>query len=891
MGLGGPPDASFGDLLRRYRLAAGLTQEELAEKSQISPRAISDLERGQRTRPWRDTIQLLAQALHLDASDRARLEAAARPASPLALGAVGPRPRDNNSPPQHNLPAQLTSFVGREREVVELTERLRTTRLLTLTGIGGCGKTRLALRVGGGLLDAYADGVWLVELAPVGDPAFLAPTFARALGVAEDPPTPILRTLLGVLRSRRLLLLVDNCEHLIAACAELIETLVNACPNLTVLATSREALGIAGEVAWRVPSLPLPPRPPEAETLRPAYPGKGMAVTSRRGPKGAPTAAWVGETAESAAVRLFVDRAKAADPAFVVSPANATAVAQICWRLDGIPLALELAAARLKVLNVTQVADRLDDRFRLLTGGSRTALPRQQTLRATLDWSYNLLSKPERRTLRCLSVFSAGCTLEAAEAIAGVGDSASGGSGAGGPGVGTDTRYLTPLLTPPAGENNHPTPDTVSVLDLLSQLVDKSLVLVDKSVAEPRYAMPETVRQYGRDRLVEAEEAREARERHFSWFLTLAQTAESELLGARQVEWLTRLEADNADLRAALEWGLAADPEAGARLAGHLWQFWYFRSQISEGLRWLDAALDVAPPATALYAKLLAAKGLVVRDLGSADRRVRSKACSEEALTLCRKVGENRVAGWALNNLGTIATLPDTALGRALLQESVEAFRAAGDRAGVGMGLRDIGLTFFAEGEDSRARASMEESLLILREIGDNWNLGCTLAHFGALALRQKDYAGARAMAGEALALLREIGTTVLVLRAQLICGDAARLVGDVDEAKDLLIDVLRRYRASEVGPLYRIDRCLCSLANLAIQEGDRRLGVVLLGAGQSNLEIPASRAEIDLAENEASLVLARSILGEDTFAQAWAEGKAMTRAQAIAYALEADEG
>jgi non-specific serine/threonine protein kinase len=833
---------TFGDLLRRYRLAAGLTQEELAARAQVSPRAISDLERGARNRPWRETIQLLATALRLGLAEQTELEAAARRASPGAPQTIGSRPRDDDSPPQHNLPAPLTSFVGREREMAELKERLRTTRLLTLTGVGGYGKTRLALRVGVDLLDTFPDGVWLVELAPVGDPAFLAPTFARALGVAEEPPTPILRTLLGALRSRRVLLLVDNCEHLIAACAELIETLLRTCPNLTVLATSREALGLAGEVAWRVPSLPLPPRPPDAGTPRPSDVDGDMPVSPRPGSRAALLASWVKEVGESSAVQLFVDRAQTTDPAFAVTPANATAVAQICWRLDGIPLALELAAARLKVLNVGQIADRLDDRFRLLTGGTRTALPRQQTLRATLDWSYHLLSELERRTLRRLSIFSSSCTLEAAEAVC------------------QDT----------------------DVLDRLSQLVDKSLVLVDKDATEPRYGMLETIRQYGRDRLVEDEEAREAREQHRDWFLVLAERAAPELLGARQVEWLSRLEAENDNLRAAIEWSLAAAPEVGARLAGHLWQFWYFRARIFEGIRWLDAALAVAPRGKALHAKLLAAQGLLLREHDEVER---SRACSEEALSLCERMGDNVSAGWALNNLGTIVRQSrDHVRGRALLEESVRRFQAAGDRAGVGMGLRDLAVTAWLAYDDARARVLYEESLTILREIRDCWNLGWTLAQFSWVALLKQDYARARQMASESLTLSREIGNVVGMMMAQINLADVARLEGDLDRAQTLLMDLLVQCQERETGPAFRTDRCLLSLGKLAVQRGDARRGVVLIGPRKA-----LGRGDprgIVWAENEASLAAARSVLGEETFARALAEGEALTRAQAIAYAL-----
>ena len=368
--------AVFGALLRRHRLAAGLTQDALARQAGLSARGIADLERGARRSPYPATIQRLADALQLDRIQRASLATAARPSviTQRRRGASATTSR-------HNLPAAVTSFIGRERELAEVQARIVDARLLTLTGVGGCGKTRLALEVADAVLDRYADGVWLVELASLADPALVAQSVGAVVGVRESAGQSIVSTLAARLRERRMLLVLDNCEHLLDGCARTVDAILRGCPEVYVLATSREALGLNGEVAWRVPSLPVPdprhlPRLPE---LR-----------------------------RNAAVQLFVERAAAAQPHFVLTEHNAPAVAQICQQLDGIPLALELGAARMEGLTAERLASRLDEGFRLLTGGSRAALPRQQTLRATLDWSYKLLTDPERRLFSRLSVFAGG---------------------------------------------------------------------------------------------------------------------------------------------------------------------------------------------------------------------------------------------------------------------------------------------------------------------------------------------------------------------------------------------------------------------------------------------------------------------------------------------------
>lgn len=443
----------------------------------------------------------------------------------------------------HNLPLQLTSFVGRERELADIAALVATQRLVTLTGPGGTGKTRLALQAAADTLEAYPDGVWLAELGALAEPTLVPAAVAAAVGVREEPGRPLLGTLTAALRPKCLLLMLDNCEHLLEGCARLADALLRACPRLTILATSREALGIAGETGWRVPSLALPDA---------AQPPPVAALTQYE------------------AVRLFVDRALADDPAFRVTSHNASAVAEVCHRLDGIPLALELAAARLRVLPVEQLLARLEDRFRLLTGGSRTALPRQQTLRATVDWSYALLSDPEKTCFNRLAVFAGGFTLEAAEAVC------------------ADAAAVEPA----------------AVLDLLTHLIDKSLVSAGRLPdGTGRCRLLETLRHYARQTLAASGEAAAVHERHARHFLAYVEQAEPALRGPAQLDWLDwldwleRLEREHDNLRAALDWFAEHGPaEDGLRLAAALGSrasFWVTRGYLAEGRqrlarRWLS---------------------------------------------------------------------------------------------------------------------------------------------------------------------------------------------------------------------------------------------------------------------------------------------------------------
>jgi predicted ATPase/class 3 adenylate cyclase len=455
----------------------------------------------------------------------------------------------------NNLPSLLSSFIGRQAEVAAVQRRVAESRLVTLTGPGGCGKTRLALEAATRLQVDFPDGVWWIELAPLANPALVPQTVAFTLGLREDPNRPLAKVLADSLRPKKALLLLDNCEHLIEACAELSDSLLRDCPRLHILASSREALGITGETAYRVPSLAtadpehLPPTP---------------------------------DLARVEAVRLFVERAAAVRPGFELSDHNATVVTQIVRRLDGIPLAIELAAARMKALSAAQIAQRLDDRFRLLTGGSRTALPRQQTLRATIDWSYDLLSEPERLLFCRLAVFRGGWTLAAAEAVCG------------GPDL-TGFQNLSGL----------------DILDLLGHLVDKSLVMVEEQDGETRYSRLETIRQYGCEKLLESGEGDQVRRHHLDYFLDFAEQGDRESRGPHSLEWKRRMDAEHNNLRAALEYAFDTEGASDAvvqltRAVGGfngVWSTGFYK----EGHYWAERALahPNALPPTALRARLL----------------------------------------------------------------------------------------------------------------------------------------------------------------------------------------------------------------------------------------------------------------------------------------------
>lgn len=729
----------------------------------------------------------------------------------------------------NNLRVQLTSFIGREQEMADVSQLLSTARLVTLLGSGGAGKTRLALQVAADLLEAYSDGVWLIELAPISDPALVPQTVASTIGLRE-PARQAADSLVDFLQSKSLLLVMDNCEQVLGATADLCALLLRRCPQLRVLATSREILGIAGETSYRVPplSLPDPQHLPSPEAMN-----------------------------QFAAIRLFVERAVLYQPAFKVMKSNMKVIAELCRRLDGIPLAIELAAARIKVLTVEQIAARLDDRFRLLTGGTRTSLPHHQTLRAAMDWSHDLLPEDERALFRRLAVFMGGFTLEAAEGVC-----AGGGM------------------------------DAVNVLDLLARLVDKSLVVVDEGPgAEARYRLLETIRQYALDRLVESGEAGDVRTRHRDFFLALAERAEPELRGPEQKAWLDRLELEHDNFRAALEWA-RADPnggEAGLRLAGALWWFWEVRGYWAEGRQWLQGALAHAGDvSTAARVKVLNAAGAMA--LRQGDGR-EAQGFANESLVLSRQLGDKRGAASCLVILGIQACrLEQYDQAEALGGESLNLSQELGDNWGAAWARSILGLVAREEGDYAKARGLLEESLAQMQAMGHPWGHALVLISLGLLAGDQGQYQRAVALLEEALGLFRQLGDKGYVAYTLLILGTMASALGDCERAGALYREclTLRRDLQDKRG----IATCLAALGCVAAGTARFTRAATLFGAAEAVREATGASIPVFLRdEYDRRVEAASGGLGEAAFKSAWIEGRTMPLDQAIDFARESTLG
>ena len=715
-----------------------------------------------------------------------------QPEDPPRLRAVklaeGERaPRSSERPP-HNLPSELSSFVGREKELPEVRRLLEHNRLLTLTGSGGCGKTRLALAAVSGHVERFKDGVWMVELASLAEPSLVPQAVAFTLGVRERPGSSLTEALSDYLRTRNLLLILDNCEHLIEACAELAEALLRSCPGLCVLATSREALDITGEIAWPVPSLSLPDlrRLPDLENLR-RY--------------------------ESA--RLFVERTAAVRPNFVLTEQNAPAVAQVCYRLDGIPLAIELAAARTKMLSVGEISTRLGDSFRLLAAGSRTALPRQRTLQATMDWSHELLGQKERVLFRRLSVFAGGFTLEAAESTC-------------------------------AGEQLK----RDEVLELLYQLIDKSLVVARERDGTVRYRQLETIRQYASERLEEAGEAAYVREQHAGYYLTMAEEAEPELKGDRQVTWLERLETEHGNLRVAMAWLLErGESDLAARLGWALWLFWGIRTHLAEGRRSME--------------RTLSARGSV-------------------AMTASARAKALYVAGMMANYQG------DHLSAEPLVQESLRLFKELEDNVGTAYALSNAGYVALGRGRYQQAITVIEEAADLFLEEGEKWGAAIEFGFLAVAWRNQGDHERAKRLAERALAISREIGERQATTSALYTLAILAQTEGKDERARNLFEEGLRL--SAELGNEADVAHCLEGLASMCGAEGKIVRAARLWGAEEALLEKLEDAVYTyvpDRVLHRSQVAAARSQVDEAAWAAAWTEGRMMSLEQAVEYALE----
>jgi predicted ATPase/DNA-binding CsgD family transcriptional regulator len=727
---------------------------------------------------------------------------------------------------RHNLPASLTSFVGRDAALAEALRVLEGSRLLTLIGPGGIGKTRMALRIASDLVDIFSDGAWLVELAPVTDPLLVPLAVATTLGVHEQPGRPMLVSLAEHLESRHLMLVLDNCEHLVDASAELSEALLRSCPGLCILATSRQALGIEGETVLSVPALSLPEAssPPDVDRL-----------------------------ARFEAVRLFVERASAAAPHFRLSEPNVAVVADICRQLDGVPLAIELAATRLKLLGAEQLAARLDDRFRLLVGGSRMGPTRHQTLRATLDWSYQLLTDPERRLLRRLAVFSGGWTLAAAEEVARADD---------------------------IGSNQ--------VLELLEQLLDKSLVVVeDKGQKGLRFRFLETIRQYAWERLDQAGEVIATRDRHLSWCLQLATDVQPP--GMHHPWHAADFIQEHDNLRAALLWAIhTGNAEAGLRLAVALAHIWYMRGHYSEGRSRLAELLALPASASApdVRASALTSAGYLAYCEGDLKA---AQDLLEESLHLWDALGNDERRAVCLQTLGNVTRFRGDLHGaRPLFEEASIINGRLGHHMREAMNLALMAQVLFEQGDIRRAEAINDQSSTSLQSAGPGWGTILTLCMFGRVAAARNDHASARKRLEESLELSRTLGISRGIVWALYFLAQHALTQGDARRARATFAECLRLAR--QTGDHLATAFCIEGFAGaLAVTQPGRAIrlaeAAAALRQALGSTLFPADRDRLDRW-----LEVAARGLGETATTAARREGRAMTLDQAIAYALAGDE-
>ncbi len=723
------------------------------------------------------------------------------------------------------LPQQLTRLIGREKDTAQVKALLRSARLLTLIGAGGAGKTRLALKVGADLGAEFADGIALVELASLADARLVPQAVATVLGLKEQQGESLADTLARSVQRKAMLLLLDNCEHLVEPTARLCQVLLARCANVRVLATSREALRVAGELTYRVPSLATPDlKEPFSSQSLTAYP----------------------------AVQLFIERAQAVKPSFQVDAANAVAVASICHRLDGMPLALELAAARLRSLSVAEVNERLDQRFRLLTGGSRTTLPRHQTLRGLIDWSHDLLGPAEQALLSRLAVFAGGWTLAAAERVC-------------------------------AGDGV----DDGEVLDLLASLADKSLVLAEERDGATRYRLLETVRAYAAERLREGGEEARVKERHLSHFAALAEEAEPQIVGSEQQAWLERLEVEHDNLRSALTWAntTAGDGVAGLRLAGAVHRFWWLRGYFGEGRTWISGLLAAVPRGEAPAVRAKAIRGAGGLAWALADFAT-ARALLEEALTTFRELGDRRGTADSLNALGVLTgTQGAYPLARALLEEALKLWRVLDDRRGIALALDNLGTTAYAEGNLAAARALLEEALT-LYESGDRVGKASARHGLAKVAFIEGDYSVAQAMHEQCLADFRVTGDRQGMAAAMAGLGNVAAAQGDPALASAHYQESLALRR--EVGDQPGIAGALDGLAHVALALGrPDRAARICAAAQRLREEIGAPIMPVERLALEHLVAAARQTLGDDAgFDRAWQEGRAMSLDEAVRYGL-----
>jgi non-specific serine/threonine protein kinase len=825
-------------------VALGAKQMELEGLAKATAARVMSLARGGQTLLTADARQALgATALRVQSHGHWRMKGVSAPVELFELGSeetVFLPPEENPKAyrvarrgvlwlpvrdVETNLPQRLVSLIGRERELAELSPRLLQTRLLTLVGVGGIGKTQFSLELAAAAIGDFADGVWFVELAALSEPTGVISAVAQAVGVGEEASKALEQTLTERIGDKRVLLVLDNCEHLLDACARLVSLLLRRCANVGILANGREALGVTGEHVVRLPSLSLPdpgqPQTPEV-VLR------------------------------SAAARLFSERASLVRPEFKITPQNAEAVASICGRLDGIPLAIELAAARVRSLEVEEINQKLNERFKLLVGGSRAALPRQQTLRSLFDWSYDLLQDKEKLALKQLSVFSGGWTLAAAEQVC--------------------TRDVT------AGG---------ALLGLLTSLCDKSLVVAEQSLGASRYHLLETVRQYAEERLVERRSDRTVRNRHRDYFVMLAEKAADQLEGAEQAEWLHHLELEHDNFRTALHRSLIEEKSrCGLRLCAALQRFWLRRGHFSEGREWCGRFLEKVVPDVNIpeRAKVLHVAGALARRQGDYAAARRSL---EESLSIHRRLGGRREVAASLNLLGAIAMEEgDLSSAEALFEESLAISRELGELRGIARSLHNLGVAACTKCDQSSGHALFQQSLTICRELKDHTAIEHALWDLGMVSFQQGDYSAAKTYVEESLAICLTLGDKTGIAASHQLLGHIALQTSEDVKARTLFEEGLRIRRG--LGDRAGIAYSLEGLAAAIASAGDRTNAACLWGAAEMLRErIGSPLPGVDRARYDRRVTNARGT-GSDVaeFDDAWQKGRALTLDEAIGLAL-----
>jgi predicted ATPase len=745
-----PEEISFGDWLRKQRRSQDLSRQAFAAQVGCAEVTLRRIEMGT-LKPSKELADILLEKLGISESERLQWIAFAR-------GVSGFPHSSSLLSNKHvtNLPSPLTSFIGREKEKVDVIDRISKHRLVTLTGSGGVGKTRLSIKVGEQIAGGYPNGVWLVELAPILDPLLIARTVAIAIGLRDEPQRPVIDMLSDYLVEKQMLIILDNCEHVLDACAQLVHTLLTHCPGVKILATSREALGILGEAVYRVPSLALPDTRQVVDNIR-----------------------------DYESVRLFEERAQLARMDFSLTIENAFSVSKICSQLGGIPLAIELAAARIGSFSPEQITAQLQENLSLLTTGNRTALPRHQTLQAAIDWSHDLLLPAEQTLFRRLSVFVDGWTLDAAENV-------------------SSDPYIQSTMVP----------------NLIYQLVNKSLVIIEETPSGTRYRMLETIRQYSYEKLVESEECNVLHDRHLEYFLGVAERAEPYLIKSEQLEWLAVLDADYGNLRLALEWSLAKPTaELSLNLCNALWWFWISRCYWMEGRNWVRKALSIPFRPENNNEKIARARALYTYanlewQLGNFERMLPP---AQESFELAQEVSDERVIAIARFHLGAVLFRNDLEKGSSFIQQSFAEFQSLNEVFWQAFSFPFVSGLLIEEGKLTNIAGALE-SLELARKAGERLTIADALSSYASWFFRIDRADEGRTFLDEAEILYKQIGYHGPTDNSLLLAQDAF-LRGETQNARMIYTEIHQRY--SLLGEKINNAFCIAMLGILAMEEGN----------------------------------------------------------------------